>query len=690
MAVTAAPASGAPVRVAAAPARAATAPATSVVAVAASGRALFGRAGQVDLAPATRIAQLRQPSPVVAAVASSAASSVTPAPVASSVAPASSVALAPVVSPVASSVAPSAAPLAAAPSLPVAAGGLAGPAAPIASSIDEREQAIEVVAMLGDSVVAVKHCAQPATGRLRARTYFIGAALAALTAILAFAFSLSVAADNHAQRVTWLSELHRPLSSFRERLLGPGYDLVAFGALGLALGAFALGLWQRQRERLHPLFRIGTAPEVELPISSAPMPSFALVSSRGGRLLVRTTRELGGELICDGVTTPLSELIARGDARQCADGAVELHLPRAGQVRLRCGAATLLLAAVARPVAQVAALTARWDSRTLGYVAVSALAHLALWAILRATPVEAAVGSFDLSAGQDLSSRLNAVAHDDKPEVSERDAADSGAASESEDSAMALPSGKAGDPQETASDRRMAQARTADRPQLSRAEALEQARNSGLFSSGALREARWADVTGDSDVSSGLDAATFFGDPDSLDAGGANGRGFGSRQGFGPGGDGFDHTVGGRARYHTIGDDGRGNGPYAGGGCRLGAVCRLGDGRRGSAVPPLHVGPPSCGAGGCGPDKEMIRRYIKRSVAKISYCYEKQLLGNPELEGTVEASFVISPSGTVMTSSASGLDPQVSQCVAGVISSIAFPAPHELVQVRYPFIFRRS
>ncbi|HUQ05121.1 MAG TPA: AgmX/PglI C-terminal domain-containing protein [Kofleriaceae bacterium] len=89
-------------------------------------------------------------------------------------------------------------------------------------------------------------------------------------------------------------------------------------------------------------------------------------------------------------------------------------------------------------------------------------------------------------------------------------------------------------------------------------------------------------------------------------------------------------------------------------------------------------------------DKAIIRRYIKRNIPKITYCYEKQLLVKPKLEGTVTAQFFISPSGAVASSNASGVDVEVASCVAAVIKSIEFPKPKGGggVQVNYPFNFR--
>ena len=57
------------------------------------------------------------------------------------------------------------------------------------------------------------------------------------------------------------------------------------------------------------------------------------------------------------------------------------------------------------------------------------------------------------------------------------------------------------------------------------------------------------------------------------------------------------------------------------------------------------------------------------------------------------AQFFISPTGTVTTSTASGLDGAVASCVAGVIKNIEFPKPKGGggVQVKsYPFEFRPS
>jgi hypothetical protein len=104
-------------------------------------------------------------------------------------------------------------------------------------------------------------------------------------------------------------------------------------------------------------------------------------------------------------------------------------------------------------------------------------------------------------------------------------------------------------------------------------------------------------------------------------------------------------------------------------------------------VPTVSIGQPNATG---DLDKAIIRRYIKRNLAKISACYEKELVNKPDLKGTVLAQFYIEPTGKVSTSTASGLDPAVATCVADVIKAIEFPKPKGGggVQVNYPFAFR--
>ncbi|HEU0029928.1 MAG TPA: VIT domain-containing protein [Kofleriaceae bacterium] len=90
-------------------------------------------------------------------------------------------------------------------------------------------------------------------------------------------------------------------------------------------------------------------------------------------------------------------------------------------------------------------------------------------------------------------------------------------------------------------------------------------------------------------------------------------------------------------------------------------------------------------------DSSMIKRYVKRQINQVRYCYEKQLLQQPGLAGTVTVTFVIQPTGSVSTATATGLDKEVAQCVAEVVKRIEFPKVESsdgIIQVNYPFTFK--
>ena len=183
-----------------------------------------------------------------------------------------------------------------------------------------------------------------------------------------------------------------------------------------------------------------------------------------------------------------------------------------------------------------------------------------------------------------------------------------------------------------------------DDAKLARQQAIEAARSAGILGS----------LTPIGDAGGGEGGA-----PSSDDSGFGPATGFGSVTGLGTAGTG---------RYGTI----TGNGV-----------------QHHAAVPTVAIG--QANANG-DLDKAIIRRYVKRNLSKIQYCYEKQLLAKPGLGGTVKAAFFITTSGEVSTATASGVDPEVASCVAGVLKSIEFPKPRGGggVQVNYPFTFRTA
>ncbi len=136
--------------------------------------------------------------------------------------------------------------------------------------------------------------------------------------------------------------------------------------------------------------------------------------------------------------------------------------------------------------------------------------------------------------------------------------------------------------------------------------------------------------------------------------------------GFGAGGGGTGWGTIGTGRYGTIG---HGSAAVSGEGYGAGHAYTIRN--HTVVVPTVRIGA-AVALGSM--DKSMIRRYLHRHVAKIRYCYEKELLGRPSLHGRISTSFTISPDGEVTEATATGFDDTVAQCIADVLRHIEFPA----------------
>ncbi|HCP44703.1 MAG TPA: hypothetical protein DIU15_01515 [Deltaproteobacteria bacterium] len=91
-------------------------------------------------------------------------------------------------------------------------------------------------------------------------------------------------------------------------------------------------------------------------------------------------------------------------------------------------------------------------------------------------------------------------------------------------------------------------------------------------------------------------------------------------------------------------------------------------------------------------DKSIIDRIVKQHLAKIRYCYQKELNKNPKLFGKVVVKFVIAKDGSVSSAStkASTLNnPIVEKCINSRFMRMRFPSPKGggIVIVSYPFVF---
>lgn len=543
--------------------------------------------------------------------------------------------------------------------------------------------AVEVAAMLGDSVIGVKHCMDPRSGKVTPATWAIlaGGAACLLASAIAFATALATDADNTARLHAWTAQ-HKPAYAFRPSRLGPGVDWMAFGGLGLGLVGLTLGLVRRRHERTSPYYRIGTAPGVELALEHAPLPAFPLVAPSGDDFVFNYGGGIDGELIVDGKATPFADLAAAGRARPSAvtAGAIEVPIPPKARIRARAGQTTFVVSAVARPRRHATPLFVGFERRTLAYVAGSLALHFGIWAFLQTLPPDAEGANVDLPTSEDpgISARNNAPAEPPPDKI--EDQGDTGGP-KADAAKMALPSGKAGNPDAAKSDGHLQVAQNQDKPHLSREDEIRIAVSEGILGSDRL-------VSGVRSMSATADFASGF-DTTNINGPiyGADGSGLGN---FGGGFIGSDlgggclqppcGTIGTGGRYNTIN-----TGSHAGG--NYGFPMHDGPGGPGHQPALPRIGEPV--TQGADYSKSIIRRYIRRHLNEIGYCYEKQLLAHPDLGGELQVKFFISPTGAVQSASGTGFDREVSTCVASVIQTIEFPSPGGGggVEVNYPFNF---
>jgi hypothetical protein len=111
--------------------------------------------------------------------------------------------------------------------------------------------------------------------------------------------------------------------------------------------------------------------------------------------------------------------------------------------------------------------------------------------------------------------------------------------------------------------------------------------------------------------------------------------------------------------------------------------------------PPGKAGAPTITKGkvevsGAGKlDGDVVTRYLNKNAANFQLCYEKPLLGNPAIAGSITLVFDVDVTGKVTSAKTTGnMNDDVEKCVAGVASRISFPKPAKgTVEVSYPMTF---
>lgn len=552
-------------------------------------------------------------------------------------------------------------------------------------------RSVEVAAMLGGSVVTVKHAINPRGGKVTPTTWaLLGiGAFALLIALIGFARGFNNASFNHAKKKEWVDVQKRPSWAFRPQKLGIENDVMMFAGLPIGLALIAAGLLRkREEQQSNPYFRIGQSPECEYPTTDAPAGAFPLVapsSNPAEDFVFNFLPGMDGEMQSDGQSMSLADLQAQGRARPSttAAGGLEVSIPQKARIRVKAGATTYLVTSVPQPKRQPVPLFAGLEAQVLAFFAGSAVLHFAFVFALGYIDPNQEGAPTDMSLSESSSSSAKTESVEDPPPPEPEETEETGdEESGGTGTAMIMEEGKMGKKDSDRAEGQYKMKRNADQEQLARTQALEQARTAGVLGSAVFQQGgTFASITGTGDISSGFDDMDIQGGLLGNEAGEmAGGFGFG-RSGFGPGGGGTGWGTIGTGRFGTIG-----HGSGTGSGYGIGSG-RGGMRGRQSAVPSVRIGQPQS-VGDL--DKAIIRRYIKRNIQKITYCYEKQLLASPGLEGTVNTQFFISPNGTVTTANASGVNGEVASCVASVIKGIEFPKPKGGggVQVNYPFNFR--
>ena len=85
-------------------------------------------------------------------------------------------------------------------------------------------------------------------------------------------------------------------------------------------------------------------------------------------------------------------------------------------------------------------------------------------------------------------------------------------------------------------------------------------------------------------------------------------------------------------------------------------------------------------------DKDTVRKVVKDNVTKLQACYEQTLMANPNIAGTVTATFTVD-NGSISNIKAAGVHPDVEACVIRAVQLFKFP-PGAKVDVTYPFTFK--
>lgn len=97
------------------------------------------------------------------------------------------------------------------------------------------------------------------------------------------------------------------------------------------------------------------------------------------------------------------------------------------------------------------------------------------------------------------------------------------------------------------------------------------------------------------------------------------------------------------------------------------------------------------GATGGGRDRATLAQVIGSHINEVRYCYERELVRDPQLEGTLRVRFTIAADGSVAAVEVTtAMHPEVDRCVKERIRGWTFSESDGVTVVNYPFVFQHT
>ncbi len=434
-----------------------------------------------------------------------------------------------------------------------------------------------------------------------------------------------------------------------------------FGESVLGVGHFRKGQRVRVGPHMVPGLHLDAEKTVDsfyVPADMLPADNFPLFETTGKGWVCNIAETWAGFVDQGESRRTFAEIIAAGEASKGGPGAYQIAVPEEGRLVVDLGH-TLFVAHEAWPGKPVAA----GSGESIDYAFIAIMAFIAFMAIsffiaLSVLPPPPA------ASRNELDERLVELLLEKKEEIKEPEKKDPDAG---EGAKAKKEEGKTGK-KEAKLDKAKGE-KVLEKKQMDK----EIAENAGLL--GALRDDASLDSTlGNAGLSADLNAGIggLIGTRGTqVGSGGLGGRGGGL------GGGGTADGLGG------MGTRGRGSGSsgYGSGGGSFGAKSEGGIGAVGGD--PIILG---------ALDKSLIDAVIKRNMAQIKYCYQRELTKSPSLGGKITVKFVIAKDGSVSsatTKSSTMSNATVESCINSRFMRFVFPEPKGggIVIVSYPFIF---